>query len=78
MSLLCSLEMYCSDTPNFMRGLTIFLAIFHKRGWPKALIKMGMIWYLRKRHHSIMREHLALYLEAWNKVTGAHQLCPPT
>ena len=71
MSLLCTLEMYSSDTSTFMKGLEVFLIIFHKRGWPKSLIKKGMIWYLRKRHHTIMREHLYLYLGIWHRITGA-------
>lgn len=68
MSLLCTLEQFCSNHAMFLIALKAFLLIWRQRRWPFKLIKYAFIWYLRKRHHSILKAYLPDYLDIWRNL----------
>ena len=74
MSTLCTLELFSSNSDNFMKSLTDYLTIWSQRQWPYRLVKRGMVWYLKSRQTRIMKDWLPVFLQLWKSVVDPQRV----
>ena len=74
MSTLCTLELFSSNSDNFMKSLTDYLTIWSQRQWPYRLVKRGMVWYLKSRQTRIMKDWLPVFLQLWKSVVDPQKV----